>query len=443
MFVSAGLTIALAAARLVIALALLPYALDWRSPLLASIRPWALAVLIVLPAVLILADVRALRSAALSRSARALNAIALALAAMSLACVLALEADFYWTRQQVLHTDPAQLEKLGRHMMVGYRNVDELKALIERRAIAGVFITAYNVQGRGVDAIKREIAAMQEMRRQQGLPDLQIATDQEGGGVSRLSPPLTLLPPLASIAARYIDPSERRQAVADYAAVHARELADLGVNLNLAPVVDLTPHTVNGNDRLTRISSRSISGDPQVVTEVAETYCSQLLAHGVRCTLKHFPGLGRVFADTHLGPADLAASPSELAAADWRPFRSLMSHAGVAVMLSHARLTAIDPDHPVSFSQLVVADLLRREWGHDGVLMTDDFSMGAVYRSSEGIAGGSVAALNAGVDLVLISYDVDQFYIAMDALIRADRTGRLQANALEQSDQRLWRAFAR
>src|SRR5262249_25135080 len=210
---SPGLTIALVVARLVIALALLPYALDWRSPLLASVRPCALVVLIVLPVALILADVRALRSTALSRRARALNAIALAPAAVSLACVLALEADFYWTRRQVLRADPARLEKLGRHIIVGYRNGDELKALIERRAIAGVFVTAHSVQARTADAIKREIVAMQQTRREQRLPDLLIAADQEGGGVSRLSPPLTLLPPLASIVARHADPTERRRAV--------------------------------------------------------------------------------------------------------------------------------------------------------------------------------------------------------------------------------------
>src|SRR5262249_16153977 len=306
MSASSGLTIALAVARLVIALVLLAYAFDWRSPLLASVRPWALAALIVLPVALILADVRALRSAAHPRGACTLNAIALGLAAASLACVLSLETDFHWTRRQVLGGDPAQLAKLGRHIMVGYRNADELHALIERRAIAGVFVAAHNVQGRSAAAIKREIAVLQEMRRQQGLPDLLIAADQEGGSVSRLSPPLAPLPPLASIVARYADPTERRRAVADYAAVHARELADLGINLNLAPVVDLTPQVVNGNDRLTRISSRAISGDPQIVTEVAETYCSQLLAHGVRCTLKHFPLLRPLPAHPPLGPPPLA-----------------------------------------------------------------------------------------------------------------------------------------
>jgi beta-N-acetylhexosaminidase len=168
-----------------------------------------------------------------------------------------------------------------------------------------------------------------------------------------------------------------------------------------------------------------------------------LSAHGVRCTLKHFPGLGRVFEDTHLQTADLASPPSELSGADWLPFRSLMRRPDVMVMLSHARLTAVDRDRPVSFSARVVRDLLRKDWGYDGVLMTDDFGMGAVYRSAEGIAGGSVEALNAGVDLILISFDVDQFYVVMHSLIQANQTGTLRDDMLQQSSQRLRRALGR
>jgi beta-N-acetylhexosaminidase len=84
-----------------------------------------------------------------------------------------------------------------------------------------------------------------------------------------------------------------------------------------------------------------------------------------------------------------------------------------------------------------VRGLLRTDWGYDGLLMTDDFSMGAVTSSPEGIGGGSVEALNAGVDLILVSYDPDQFYLVMYALIRAARAGALQDDALGQSDQRL------
>src|SRR5262245_31879329 len=95
---------------------------------------------------------------------------------------------------------------------------------------------------------------------------------------------------------------------------------------------------------------------------------------GYYCTLKHFPGLGRVVGDTHLQTADLHAPLAELERSDWIPFRAAMSDAGM-VMLGHARLIALDPQRPVSFSHAVVDGLLRTTWRYDGVLVTDDFSM--------------------------------------------------------------------
>jgi beta-N-acetylhexosaminidase len=87
-----------------------------------------------------------------------------------------------------------------------------------------------------------------------------------------------------------------------------------------------------------------------------------------------------------------------------------------------------------------VHDLLRANWKHDGVLITDDFSMGAVTLSREGPAGGAIAALNAGIDLVLVSYDPDQYYPIMHALLAAERDGRLSGETLALSDKRLERA---
>ena len=442
MSVSKGLTRALAVARVAILLALVPYALDWRSPFLASIRVWAFIGLVAIPLAFVVVDVWTLRRPA-GRFDRALSLASLALCALYLVSVPWWEAQFWWKRHEVLQADPALLERLGRHVVVGYRNLDELNALIERRAIAGVFLTARNVRGRDAAAIRQEIATMQAARHRQGVPELLVTTDQEGGVVSRLSPPLARTPPLSEIVARHPASADRHAAVRDYAAAQARDLADLGVNVNLAPVVDLDHGVVNPGDRLTRISTRAISADPHIVTEVAEDYCAQLSHHGVRCTLKHFPGLGRVVADTHLESADLALPPDELANTDWLPFRALMRRPDIIVMLGHARLTAVDATRPVSFSQPVVRGLLRTDWGYDGLLLTDDFSMGAVTYSPEGIGGGSVEALNAGVDLVLVSYDPDQFYFVMHALIRAVHAGTLRADALAESDQRLARGWNR
>jgi beta-N-acetylhexosaminidase len=433
--------LASAIVRLAVAALLLPFALDWRSPLLASVRPSALAFLIIVPLALIVAGVLALRRSG-KPMLRALDGLALLAAAAALVSTAALEARFHLIRNQVLNGDVAALERIGRHLVVGYSDLDELHALIRRRAIAGVFLSAGNVHGLSVGDVKRRIDATQAIRRDQHLPPLWIAADQEGGDVARLSPPLPRPPRIADILARHPNPADGIAAVRQSAREQGRALADLGVNLNFAPVVDLDRGLVNPNDRFTRIHQRAISNDPAIVTAAAAAYCDGLHETGVRCTLKHFPGLGRVLADTHLGGANLDVAPSELEQSDWLPFRTLMGRPDAFTMLGHVTLTALDPNRPVSFSGPAVARLLRGDWHYRGVLITDDFSMGAVYRSRDGIAEAAVAALNTGIDLVLVSFDTDQSYPVMHGLLAADREGRLQPEALRQSDERLSRAAA-
>lgn len=428
-------------ARIALIAALLPLAIGWRTPLLTTWRPIALVALLALPLIVIAIDVSTLRRV-WTRSAwlRLMSGASLVLALFAFGVTATIELQFQYRRRAVLAADPQRLEQLGAHVVVGYRKPSELHALLERRAIGGVFLSALNVEGRTADEIRDDIAGLQEIRRAQGLPPLWIATDQEGGPVSRLSPPLTRMPPLAEIVMLHRDPAERLIAVRQYAARQGHELAGLGVNLNFAPVVDLNHGMVNPEDKTSRISTRAISNDPAVVTQVADLYCETLMLTGVHCTLKHFPGLGRVYEDTHKLSADLAAPSQELEATDWLPFRHLKENGSAFTMLGHARLTAIDAEHPASFSRAVVKGLLRDTWGHGGILITDDFSMGAVTFSREGASGGAVAALNAGVDLILVSYDPDQYFPVMYALLRADRDGRLDRQMLAASKARLRRA---
>jgi beta-N-acetylhexosaminidase len=431
-------------ARIALVAAMLPIAIGWRTPLLTAWRPIAFVALLAAPLLVIAIDIWTLRRV-WSRSAllRLLSAASLMLAIFAFGVTAATELQFQSMRRVVLAANPQRLEKLGAHIVVGYRKSSELHALLERRAIAGVFMSALNVESKTPEEIREAIGAMQDIRRAQGLPPLWIATDQEGGPVSRLSPPLTRMPPLAEIVAIHRDPAERLIAVRQYATRQGRELASLGVNLNFAPVVDLNHGLVNPEDKTSRIATRAISNDPAVVTEVADLYCETLMLTGVHCTLKHFPGLGRVYEDTHKLTADLAASSQELEATDWLPFRHLKENGSAFTMLGHARLTAIDAERPASFSNAVVKGLLRDTWGHRGILITDDFSMGAVTLSREGPTGGAIAALNAGVDLILVSYDPDQYFPIMYALLRADSDGRLDADRLAESAARLRRASVR
>jgi beta-N-acetylhexosaminidase len=431
------LNIALLALRLAVAAGLFAFALYWRSPVFASARMFALVAFLVVAAALIVFEIVLWVRTSRTRLTAVLSGAALAIAGGALALTVIYEAQFRWQRHHVLGADAAAIEQIGRHFIVGYRDFDELRSLVERRAVAGVFVSAHNVRGKDVQTIRRDIAFLQSIRARQGLPQLLIATDQEGGMVSRMSPPLDLLTTLGEIVRSHHDAAERSIAVRQYAAKQGRALAKLGFNLNFSPVVDLNHSVVNPNDRYTRITERAISADPKIVTAVAGEYCDVLLQTGVHCTLKHFPGLGRVVEDTHTESADLSTEVKTLADTDWVPFRELMHTAGAFTMLSHARLTAVDRDTPASFSAPVVSGLLRGEWKHNGVLVTDDFSMGAAYSSAEGLAGAGLAALNAGVDLILVSYDPDQFYPIVHALIRAGADGRLRKDVLERSDRRL------
>jgi beta-N-acetylhexosaminidase len=423
--------------KLLLALALIPVALDWRSALLTAVRPWAFIGIVGLALVLILAEIAALRKP--QPRLRTLSTITLMAAVFALTVTLTLEARFRWARYQVLHADPKRLEELGKHVIVGYRSLGEARELVKRKAIAGVFLSGHNVRGKSVAQVRKEIESLQALRKEQGLPPLWIATDQEGGVVSRLSPPLSRQPSLSDIVAQYPDPAQRERAVREFGSAQGRELAGIGVNLNFAPVVDVNHRVMNPNDRYTRIFERAISNDPEVVAQVAGWYCAALEQAGVRCTLKHFPGLGRVFDDTHMSGAKLTTPVAELAKTDWAPFRALMGGGKVFTMLGHVRLTQVDADRPVSMSQKVISGVLRGDWRYEGPLITDDFCMRAVYCSNAGIENGSAEAINSGVDLILVSWDPDLYYRAMYGLLKADEQGTLSREALKRSEERLER----
>src|SRR3989442_15559928 len=129
-----------ALARLSLAAGLLPFALDWRSPMLVGYRAWALGGLIVVPICLIAAGFRATFARRPSHPmVRLLSGVALAFAAIAAASTLTIDVRFWWMRHQVLFADPIELRALGRHVVVGFRDPAELQAILSRQAIAGVF----------------------------------------------------------------------------------------------------------------------------------------------------------------------------------------------------------------------------------------------------------------------------------------------------------------
>ncbi len=340
-------------------------------------------------------------------------------------------------KRAVLAAPPDLVRKFGGHVIIGYHQSRQLTPLLKRGAIGGVFITRRNARRRSRNRLAQELERFRELATDNSLRPLWIATDQEGGLVAHLSPPLRRQKSLGRMLRRAKTAEEREEITRKFSETQAVGLSELGINLNFVPVVDLKPKKRLRRDRKTLLIRRAISDDPDLIIEAAETYCNALASWRVLCTLKHFPGLHGVKADTHIRQASLAKSREELEAADWIPFWSLTATTPAAMMIGHAKLEALDKDNPASASDAVISKLLREEWGYDGLIITDDLDMGASNRRPGGIGKASVDALRAGVDIILLTADGDLVYHVLYAMLKAYERGEFDETMLARSRERL------
>jgi beta-N-acetylhexosaminidase len=403
-----------------------------KDPHLLFMRAWELPVLL---------GASAFGIAVAWRLARGrLRPVALGLAFASLLTALCNEAASRQHRADVEAASGPVAQALGARFIVGYDDAAQLRDLVRKGLIGGIFVTGRNVKGRTAAALRDEIAGLQALRREAGLPPLVVATDQEGGAVSRLSPLVERQPALATLLDADVPDDELSQRARAYGAQQGRALAALGITLNFSPVVDLRPGRAPGRwDFHTRIDERAISADPAVTAQVALAYEQGLESAGVRGTLKHFPGLAGVTEDTHHFAAVLHTPAARLATHDWKPFQEVSKQSDAAIMLGHVILAELDAEHPVSFSRKIVQRVIRGEWGYQGLLVTDDLTMGAAY--NRGLCDATVRALGAGVDLLLIAYDHDKYFDAMHCALQAAQRGAPDLPLPERGSARRLQSF--
>lgn len=283
-------------------------------------------------------------------------------------------------------------------------------------AVGGVILFARNC----LDAAQvRDLCADLHALRQ---PPLLIAIDQEGGRVQRLTAGVTRFPPQASLG-RLWDQAGMPPAVAmarDWGRLLGTELRGLGIDLDFTPCVDLDW----GVSAV--IGDRALHRDPQVVATLAEALWQGLATTGLRGVAKHFPGHGAVAADSHLAlPVDRRPW-TELAAADLYPFAALIAAGIPGIMPAHCLYPEVD-DQPAGFSRRWLRDILRRQMGFAGAIISDDLSMGGAHGQGD-VPARAAAALAAGCDLLLICNDpaaADQAMAALAPRSWADRAQRL------------------
>jgi beta-N-acetylhexosaminidase len=249
------------------------------------------------------------------------------------------------------------------------------------------------VFGRNCQSPDQLYALTSDLRALSGRDDTPILIDQEGGRVARLRPPQWRKCPAAATFGRMYqtDPARAVEAARLNAALTGRELRQLGVNVDCAPLLDLR---FPGASAV--IGDRAYADDPKVVSILARAVCQGLMASGVAPVIKHLPGHGRAQVDSHLALPVVEAPRAELSATDFAPFRALADMP--LGMSAHIVYTDLDPDNPATTSATVIDEVIRGEIGFDGLLLGDDISMQALDGAIERRA---LACVTAGCDAAL------------------------------------------
>jgi beta-N-acetylhexosaminidase len=340
--------------------------------------------------------------------------------------------------------------KIGRMLMVGFRGTTldadtPVSLAIAAGELGGVILFDRDgltgTAGRNITA-PEQLVALTSALRTAALggptgPELLIAVDQEGGRVARLNPS-NGYPATESQAD--LGAAGDLDHTTDVATLTAITLVGAGIDVNLAPVVDVN---VNPTNPAIGALDRSFSADPDVVVAQATAVIEAQQRAGVRCVIKHFPGEGSATGNTDEGVVDVTATWTDL---ELEPFRALIE-AGLpaAVMVGHIRNGRLDPDRPASLSAPTVTGLLRDELGWTGVVVSDDLQALAItqaYSADEAIA----LAIEAGVDLLLFAnqqvYDEQIVEHAIATILELVDSGRILESRLDESIARIDGLFA-
>ena len=316
-------------------------------------------------------------------------------------------------------------EKVGQLLLAGMEGTtpgEDAAYAIEECRVGSIILFRRNVES--CEQTAQLVSALRAMNGD-GVP-LLIASDEEGGPVSRMPAEVMDLPS----AYTYGKTGDESLCLRLGQAL-AAQCAALGVNCDFAPVADVWSNPDN-----TVIGKRSFSSDADTVSRLVPRVAEGLTQYGVIPVVKHFPGHGDTAVDSHYDLPIVTKTVEELEALELKPFRAAFEAGVPAVMIAHLLVREVDDTLPATLSPAVVTGLLREELGFYGVVFTDDLTMGAIS-DSYGIGEAAVLAVEAGCDVLLVCHGTDNLRAARDALLEAVSSGRISTRRLDESVYRI------
>lgn len=328
--------------------------------------------------------------------------------------------------------------KVGQMLMCGFNgtSVDEhMMLMVSRHFIGGVILFDANVSNNmGERNIKspQQVSYLIEVLKELSCSNLLVAVDQEGGRVARLKPKRGFLP---SRSAKSLGEVDNIDTTAYWASLQAKQLKELGFNVNFAPCVDVA---VNENNPIIAKVGRAYGECEKLVEKHAKVAVDEYHKQGIITSLKHFPGHGSSANDSHHGFVDITDTFQER---ELEPYKKFIENGyDDIVMIGHLIDRRVD-SLPASLSKNFIEGILRGQLGYDGVVATDDLNMGAITDNFE-YEKALELAINAGVDMIIIGnngpvYRPKLIEITIISIMDLVKSGRVDPKRIDQAYERI------
>lgn len=316
-------------------------------------------------------------------------------------------------------------EKVGQLVMVGldeYTNNTHSKEMLEKYKVGGFILFEKNIK----DA--KQMLSLINSLKQSNLINkipLFLSIDEEGGRVTRMPKEFVKLP-----SSKYIGQFNNSQLSYDIGTILGKELKSFGLNMDFAPVLD-----INSNAKNPVIGDRAFGANEKLVSKLGLETMKGIQKEKVIPAIKHFPGHGDTSVDSHIGLTVVNNTLSRLKSFELVPFKEAIDNGADMVMVAHILLPKIDDKNPASFSKAIITDILRKDLNFNGVVITDDMTMGAVMKNFK-IEEAAVMSLKAGTDIILVCHDYNNEIKVIDSIKKSIESGNL---SMEEVDAKLYR----
>ncbi|WP_106498316.1 beta-N-acetylhexosaminidase [Lentibacillus sp. Marseille-P4043] len=318
-------------------------------------------------------------------------------------------------------------EKIGQMIFSGVNGTEmtaETRKVIERYHVGGIILFGNNIES--ITQTVNFLNDMKAVNADNNPTPLLLGVDEEGGSVTRMPDGVKSLPTSRSIG-ELNDP----EVAFNVGSILGEQMQALGFNLDFAPVLD-----INSNADNPVIGDRSFGDNPDIVTGLGIQTMKGIQNEGIISVMKHFPGHGDTGVDSHLELPKVDKSYAKLSKLELIPFKKAISNGADVSMIAHILLPKIDKNYPASMSKGVITGILREKYDFDGVVITDDLTMGAIT-DHYNVADAAIQTVKAGGDLLLVAHDPDLIATVFDELKAAVESGEISEDRIDKSVERI------